>query len=138
MSGLNHAAHFSSIFVLRTVLIYFCRRIQSCNNVATSWIQYTLYQEVCLCCVQKEIQARLSQKVGEKLKFTFKTSCLAYIIDRNSNTIINYPRQHINFITSRLDYMFRPINWSSSGPIILGREQCARFGIPSAFIWDAH
>ena len=38
---------------------------------------------------------------------------------RLSKTVINYPRQHNNFITARLDYMFRPINWSSSGPIIL-------------------
>ena len=36
------------------------------------------------------------------------------------------------FITVRLDYMFRPINWSSSGPIIQGlskRFERFKFGI---------
>jgi len=54
MSGLNHTAHFSNISVLCTVLIYLCRRIQNCNNVAKSWIQYTPDREIRLCCVQRD------------------------------------------------------------------------------------
>jgi hypothetical protein len=53
MSGLNHTAHFSNMFVLRTVLIYLCRRIQNCKNIANSWIQYTPDQEIRLRCVQR-------------------------------------------------------------------------------------
>ena len=41
------------------------------------------------------------------------------ILANFSSTTINYPRQHNNFITARLGYMFRPVNWSSLGPIIL-------------------
>jgi len=51
---LNPTAHFSDMFVLRTVLIYICCLIQNCNNVAKSWIQYTLDKEIRLCCVHRD------------------------------------------------------------------------------------
>ena len=60
------------------------------------------------------------QQCYEASRFNFRLRSV-----HSDITIINYPRQHNFFFTARLDYMFRPINWSSSGPIILWSFQRA-------------